>query len=151
MILKKFSSSDVTCPKGTTTTFIRIPKAAVTGTPSINSAVDLTTCAEHCRNNTEPTTGSQRSCQGFNYADSVNPSCDFFDDRARIGPINPNIGSHSYYYDKLCLSGQFFYTNFLCPNFLFHARVLWRPPPFLVPSPPPPLVVPPSPFIPPSS
>lgn len=75
------------------------------GIPTIVSTMDVSQCAVHCRNNSEPSSGIARLCQGFNYQDTSTPTCEFFDSQAQIGPLNRNVGQRSFYYDKICLSG----------------------------------------------
>lgn len=77
------------------------------GIPTIVSTMDVSQCADHCRNNSEPTSGAFRLCQGFNYQDISTPTCEFFDNEAQIGPLNRNVGVRSFYFEKICLNGNF--------------------------------------------
>lgn len=121
-----------TCPSGSITTFIRIPRGVVMGIPTTVSQLEAITCAEFCRNNSETSAGLKRLCQGFNYIDNITPSCELFDETAQIGPINRNVGVRSFYYDKTCLTGEFQFKHTFAANTNSCEPILGTSPPYLM-------------------
>ncbi|VDN55665.1 unnamed protein product [Dracunculus medinensis] len=95
------------CATHETTSFVRIARARLSGTPVVVSTAghDLT-CAQYCRNNIEPTTGAERACASFNF--DGRETCYFFDDAASpvgTSDLAGNPSANNFYYEKTCLPG----------------------------------------------
>ena len=60
-------NTDTFCEFGALPAFIRVPQALIMGIPTLVRTSSVLSCAGFCRNNTEPSTGARRLCQGFNF------------------------------------------------------------------------------------
>lgn len=91
------------CGPNEVSTFIRISRARLTGTPVvISTAGEDITCSQFCKNNVEPTTGASRACAAFNY--DGRETCYFFDNAATpagSGVLAPNPSANNFYYEKV--------------------------------------------------
>jgi hypothetical protein len=52
------------CGAGEYVAFERIPGVYRMGVPTVVSALAVRDCADYCRNDTEPSSGGERVCQG---------------------------------------------------------------------------------------
>lgn len=101
-----YHSVDPSCPGDGWSSFVRYSRTMIMGIPTLVKTMDLSDCVKFCRNNLQPSSKLDIRCKGFNYQDTNPSSCEFFDDHTKIGPLNSNVGSSAYYFEKVCLKGE---------------------------------------------
>jgi hypothetical protein len=54
------------------------------GVPTFVAKVEMVTCADYCRKNVQPLGAAKMRCRGFNYLNHDSPTCEFFDESAKV-------------------------------------------------------------------